>query len=67
MHGSGGNSKIPVCTLETRLWMVAHAEIKRCEMMGMFVNLGNEAFAVALNSEIYDAEAHLNFCFTNPG
>ena len=24
-----------------------------CEMMGMFVNPGNEAFAVALNSEIY--------------
>ena len=47
--------------------MVARAEMKGREMMGMFVNPGNEAFAVALNSEIYDAEAHLNFCFTNPG
>ena len=26
---------------------------ERCETMGMFVNPGNEAFAVALNSEIY--------------
>ena len=29
------------------------AEKERCEKMGVFVNPGNEAFAVALNSEIY--------------
>ena len=32
---------------------MTRAEMEGCETMGMFVNPRNEAFAVALNSEIY--------------
>ena len=38
---------------EARLQIMTRAEMEGCETMGMFVNPRNEAFAVALNSEIY--------------
>ena len=38
---------------KTKLQIMMCAEKERCETMEMFVNPGNEAFAVALNSEIY--------------
>ena len=40
------------------------AEKERCEKMGVFVNPGNEAFAVALNSEIYVDKTEL-LTYTN--
>ena len=40
------------------------AEKERCEKMGIFVNPGNEAFAVALNSEIYVDKTEL-LTYTN--
>ena len=40
------------------------AEKERCEKMGVFVNPGNEAFAVSLNSEIYVDKTEL-LTYTN--
>ena len=40
------------------------AEKERCEKMGVFVNPGNEAFSVALNSEIYVDKTEL-LTYTN--